>query len=558
MKTRLPLRSFRLLAVSVTAASLVTNLTAVERIWADAEGQTVWTQSASWTNGVPAFSAVTDTATFLSVTNAQPVLTANRSINGIDFQMAAGGVNFTSNAGVTLNMGSTGIDATGQLSGTNTVSVENLTLNGNPTWTLFSNTDSATTSTFTVNSNININGQNWQIMASRNGAAGNVGIVHFNGVLSGGIGASGGLEFYGSSFRNTIHLSGANTYTGKTSIRAEVVANSLANAGAASSLGQSGDIVLGNNGSSATLTFNNLATDGATDRLLLLQGTGTSNYSIVNNSVTGRVSFNNAAYIGSAATTTANALSLRFAGTNTELNTFGQIIHDRTNSGATNVRKEGAGTWVLAGNNTYDGTTTVTLGSLFINGDQSTASGAVDVSSTAKLGGIGTIGGAVTLSGTSQLTPGTNGIGQLTLNNGLALNVATGGGMSFEIGGSGGVKGTDFDSLVVSAGSVSLGTTASLSISAVNSFNLFQDGAYDLYDFSSAPTGGFANVSVGGTALANNLGTWTGNIGGYDFTFSTGTGILSAVSAIPEPSSIALLAGFAALGGAVLRRRRRC
>lgn len=552
-------RSLTCSAAAALAFSFVSDVRAAERFWADAAGQTTWSVAASWSNGLPANSAVNDTATFLSVTNAQPVVTANRSINGIDFRMANGGLNFTSDVGVTMRLGSTGIDATGQLSGTNTISVETFELNANPTWTLFSNTDSATTSTFTVDSNVNINGQNWIITPNRNSAAGNAGVVNFNGVLSGSLGATG-LQLYAGSFRNTINLSGANTYTGRTSIRsADVVVNSLANAGTASALGASGDIVMGNNGSSATLTFNNLAADGATDRLVLFQGTGTANYSLVNNSATGRVSFNNAANIGSAATPTTNALNLRFAGSNTELNTFGQIIHDRANSGITNVRKEQAGTWVLAGNNSYTGTTTLVAGSLFINGNQSLATGAVDVGTAATLGGIGTIGGAVTLNGAGRLAPGAGGIGQLTLNNGLALNSTSGGGLSFEIGGSGGVKGVDFDSLIVSAGPVSFGSDASLFVSAVNSFNLFQVGTYDLYDFASGPTGNFAIVSVVGTNLVNNSGIWTGSVGGYDFTFTTGTGVLSAeVSAIPEPASVALLAGLSVLGGASLRRRRRC
>jgi fibronectin-binding autotransporter adhesin len=83
------------------------------------------------------------------------------------------------------------------------------------------------------------------------------------------------------------------------------------------------------------------------------------------------------------------------------------------------VTKTGTSDWTLNGNNTYTGTTTVSAGSLFINGNSTAATGAITVASVATLGGIGIVGGNTSLSGT--LIPG-NSPGTLTFAQNLALN----------------------------------------------------------------------------------------------------------------------------------------
>ena len=88
------------------------------------------------------------------------------------------------------------------------------------------------------------------------------------------------------------------------------------------------------------------------------------------------------------------------------------------------VTKSGNGTQTLSGTNTYTGITTVSAGTLLINGDQHTATGAVTVASGATLGGTGTLGGATTINGI--LSPGSGGIG--TLN--IAANVTWAGAAS--------------------------------------------------------------------------------------------------------------------------------
>lgn len=113
-----------------------------------------------------------------------------------------------------------------------------------------------------------------------------------------------------------------------------------------------------------------------------------------------------------------NSTATTYAVGGKNLNTTfqGSIINGQ---GTTSLAKVGAGVLTLAGTNTYTGPTTVSAGTLLINGNQSAATGAVTVSSNATLGGTGTIGGVVTNSGT--LSPGA-GIGRLTLTSNLIFN----------------------------------------------------------------------------------------------------------------------------------------
>ena len=110
-----------------------------------------------------------------------------------------------------------------------------------------------------------------------------------------------------------------------------------------------------------------------------------------------------------------------------------------SNSGGTNFSfyKAGTGTWTLAGTNTYNGITTVSAGTLLVNGVISTNT--VTVASNATLGGSGLVNGVTTVQTGGTIQGGdanytnTLTITNLSLGNGSSavtyssFNIATGG-----------------------------------------------------------------------------------------------------------------------------------
>jgi len=101
--------------------------------------------------------------------------------------------------------------------------------------------------------------------------------------------------------------------------------------------------------------------------------------------------------------------------------TFNGIV-----SGSGSLEQAGKGTLTLTGANGYSGGTQVSAGSLYVDGDQSTATGAITVASGATLGGKGILGGNVTVADGATLAPGSNGaIGTLAIHGDLGLSAGT-------------------------------------------------------------------------------------------------------------------------------------
>ncbi len=204
--------------------------------------------------------------------------------------------------------------------------------------------------------------------------------------------------------------------------------------------------------------------------------------------------------------------------------------------------KSGLGTQTLSGTNTYTGATTVSAGTLLING--STASGsAVSVTggsaASAVLGGTGTIGGSIsftTATGGILAVGGAGTIGNLTTgavsatlasNISMELNAAA---TSSDLLKSSGLSATNFTLNLTNLG----GT-----FSNGQSFQLFQNQA------------GGAPVFSGTTFAAIVKPTLTGGLTWDESSLYT-SGTLSVV---PEPATWGLLA-FSLTTVMVLRRRR--
>jgi len=149
-------------------------------------------------------------------------------------------------------------------------------------------------------------------------------------------------------------------------------------------------------------------------------------------------------------------------------------VEDLTYAGAVNgsgtLTKQAAGRLVLTGTHTYIGATTVSAGTLLVNG----IIGASAVTVTGgTLGGGGTINGPVSIQSVGRLAPGTS-IGVLTISNSLALLGAT----VMELNAA-----TRTNDVVRGLTSVTYGGTLTLSnvagtIAASNVFKLFSANSY--------------------------------------------------------------------------------
>jgi len=153
-------------------------------------------------------------------------------------------------------------------------------------------------------------------------------------------------------------------------------------------------------------------------------------------------------------------------------------------SGSGNVVQQGAGETVLLGTNSYDGTTDILSGSLYVNGDQSAATGLTTAASGGTLGGIGTIGGDVVIADGATLVPGDVGTapGTLTINGGLTLN----GGSTLNYNfGQAGVVGGPFNDLTSVEGDLVLDGTLNV---VTTEGGAFDPGVYRVISYAGSFT----------------------------------------------------------------------
>lgn len=231
----------------------------------------------------------------------------------------------------------------------------------------------------------------------------------------------------------SLTLSGANTYTGGTTISSGTL--QVGNVVGAGTLG-TGAIV--NNG---TLSFNR---SGSTTIADTISGSGSLEQSLgtlvltANNAYTGTTTLSSlgSIQVGNGGTTgtlgtgevlgTSGSRSVIYNRSDnlTIVNDFSGALHLRQQGsgqltvtgnieGAINVTQQSTGMLVLAGNNSYSGLTTVEQGTLKIIGDDAIGSGAVDVSSTFDLNGFSP--SLNSLSGNGTVTSGAAGSATLTI-----------------------------------------------------------------------------------------------------------------------------------------------
>ena len=283
---------------------------------------------------------------------------------------------------------------------------------------------------------------------------------------------------------NELGLTGVNSFSGLIQINTNNVAFAGANSGNGQpriAIGSNGLLKLGAGFIGGTLTISELSGAGA---------------------------------INEALTTTSGTRTLNINQGSTT--TFSGVMSDSTLSRYLAVIKSGTGTLVLSGPNTYTGATTVSNGTLEVDGQIANSQVTVNGGT---LDGSGTIYGPVTLN-SGKLAPATAaGIGTLTINNTLTIN---GGTVAMRISKTGGAVTND---LVAGLNNVTYG--GSLVVTNAGPSALAGGEIFQLFSASGSKTGNFTNVTI--LPVTGATGT---------FDPATGTLTIVAAASAPTPTNI--------------------
>jgi autotransporter-associated beta strand protein len=218
------------------------------------------------------------------------------------------------------------------------------------------------------------------------------------------------------------------------------------------------------------------------------------------------------------------------------------------------LRKDGAGTLLLTGNNTHSGTWEIAAGTLLIGGSTS-GQGTHTVLNGATLGGTGTLGlrehMSVVLENGAFLAPGrpdlNNGAGVFTISTSgdgvLDISAVAGqgyGALRFDLAEVG-----SSDRVVLSGGALHIGTgQLEWADFSFNTLAGFGQGTYTLLELQNGAT----LVGSFGDTLTGSIGAFTGTL-----SFDMNDNLMLVV--IPEPGQVGLVLSLVVGLLAVLRRR---
>jgi fibronectin-binding autotransporter adhesin len=373
---------------------------------------------------------------------------------------------------------------------------------------------------------------------------------------------------YGATANATFNLGGTGTVNAANYTAVGGVARGTLNISGGTWNQNTGDIVVGDFANSSWTGRGDVNQSGGVVNapfVVMQQGTYNLNggtlsvLGVADNSAAGTSAFN-----FNGGTLQARDNNATFLGANTvEIKTNGGTIDtqdkevwvDKGMTGAGGLTKTGSGLLKLNGANTFSGTTTVSQGTLTVDGS---LAGGVNVASGSLLKGSGTIGGASTVNGT--LAAG-NSPGQMTFSSDLTL--ATGSNLVWELFGNTSSDTTLFDRISV-GGSLLAESGAGITLdfgsiaagSGVAWSNSFWDSAQTWTFLTVAGnTTGLSNISLLNStfvdAAGNSLATARS---GASFSLSQ-SGNNLVVNYVPEPSSGSLL--FMGLVSLALLRARR-
>ncbi len=469
------------------------------------------------------------------------VVSANNALGNTTFQFNSGTL---SSSGERTFANAISIGGRGNGVSAPTLSGSNATFNGSGNG-FFEATGTTGELRLDVNNTTTITG-NW---TATSGAGNSTGIT---------IGGTGSLVLGGnaSALTETVTLANSVSLQVRNALGGGVTAGSGTTLGgngtiagnvalASATIGSAGDTLSLGSNLTTTGTSNVAASSVVNVAGSTTVSTGTFTLNGELNSSGGVTVATGASLVGNANITNATTLSGGTLGTSGNTLTLGSTL------GVTESSSIASGVTVNVG-----GTTTLSGGVFSVNGTLG-GTGSKIVGTGATLGGNGTISGPTTIQSGGFLSPG-NSPGIQTFTDDLTLSGTT----VMEINGT--VRGTGYDGINLTgtiADTLTYGGTLSMSFNAPITATV-----YDLFAIGSVVEGGdFGIVSIGGTAVVATTGTITGSgwtatvaeiLSGptWNLIFSNATGDLT-ITAIPEPSAYAALAGFGMIGFALYRRR---
>lgn len=262
---------------------------------------------------------------------------------------------------------------------------------------------------------------------------------------------------------------------------------------------------------------NNLTKSGASTLTL----SGTNTYSGTTSVNAGALSVASDANLGTGSINLANGTSLQITGIATidnalaltgvaTINTGAAATLSGAISGTGGLTKSGNGSLTLSASNTNTGITSVSAGTLIVDGSTSSAT---TVASSATLAGSGILGSDVTVQNGGTLSPGNSGAGTLTVNGNLTLDF--GSTLALDINGA--TAGTGYDQIVVNGNFDASGATLTVnhgySAGSGDSYTVVVNDAADAVvgTFSGLSEGGKFNAAGNGTELTASYVGGTGN-----------------------------------------------
>lgn len=218
-------------------------------------------------------------------------------------------------------------------------------------------------------------------------------------------------------------------------------------------------------------------------------------------------------------------------------------------TGVGDLTKSTAGTVILSGVNNYTGATTISQGSLVLDGGSLVGSNAaaVTVSSGAIFAGYGTASRAVVVSGTISpgIGAGSTRVGTLS----TSSQTWNGGGTyAWDIANVSGVAGTDWDLLKLNGGNLSINSIFNLKVIGLVAAGFDSTTSYgwliagDVLSYS----GNLSSVAITGTPA----------VGSFSLDYRS-SGVYLDYTPVPEPKDYAMILGAITLGLVGYRRWRR-